>query len=72
MVLGGAQVSSNAHQAKTHADAVVVAVDAGSSDPGPCYLGAGASFTSREAVKRDLEEGYVTPDGVKRDYGLKG
>lgn len=25
-----------------------------------------------EAVKRDLEEGYVTPDGVKRDYGLKG
>ena len=25
-----------------------------------------------EAVKRDLGEGYVTPDGVKRDYGLKG
>jgi hypothetical protein len=33
----------------------LVAVDAGSSDPGPYYLGAGVSFTSREAVKRDLE-----------------
>ena len=33
----------------------LVAVDAGSSDPGPYYLGAGKSFTSRAAVKRDLE-----------------
>ena len=33
----------------------VIAVDAGSSDPGPFYLGAGKSFTSRHAVKRDLE-----------------
>lgn len=32
----------------------VIAVDAGSTDPGPYYLGAGASFTAREAVKRDL------------------
>ena len=32
----------------------VIAVDAGSSDPGPYYLGAGVSFTDREAVKRDL------------------
>jgi hypothetical protein len=33
----------------------LIAVDAGSTDPGPYYLGAGKSFTSRLAVKRDLE-----------------
>ncbi len=33
----------------------VIAVDAGSTDPGPYYLGAGVSFTNRNAVKRDLE-----------------
>jgi Protein of unknown function (DUF1446). len=33
----------------------VIAVDAGSSDPGPYYLGAGVSFTDRNSVKRDLE-----------------
>ncbi len=32
----------------------VIAVDAGSSDPGPYYLGAGKSFTDAQAVKRDL------------------
>jgi len=32
----------------------VIAVDAGSTDPGPYYLGAGKSFTDRQAVKRDL------------------
>jgi hypothetical protein len=32
----------------------VLAVDAGSTDPGPYYLGAGVSFTDRLAVKRDL------------------
>ena len=31
-----------------------IAVDAGSTDPGPYYLGAGASFTDYFAVKRDL------------------
>ena len=31
-----------------------IAVDAGSTDPGPYYLGAGVSFTDRFAVKRDL------------------
>ena len=31
-----------------------IAVDAGSTDPGPYYLGAGQSFTNRDAVKRDL------------------
>jgi len=33
----------------------VIAVDAGSTDPGPYYLGCGKSFTDRSAVKRDLE-----------------
>jgi hypothetical protein len=32
----------------------VIAVDAGSTDPGPYYLGSGDSFTDRSAVKRDL------------------
>lgn len=32
----------------------IIAVDAGSTDPGPYYLGAGVSFTDRNAVKRDL------------------
>ncbi|BAF59676.1 MAG: acyclic terpene utilization AtuA family protein [Pelotomaculum sp.] len=31
-----------------------IAVDAGSTDPGPYYLGSGESFTNRAAVKRDL------------------
>ena len=33
----------------------VIAVDAGSTDPGPYYLGSGKSFTDRNSVKRDLE-----------------
>ena len=33
----------------------LIAVDGGSTDPGPYYLGAGVSFTDRSAVKRDLE-----------------
>jgi len=32
----------------------LIAVDAGSADPGPYYLGAGKSFTDRSAVRRDL------------------
>jgi hypothetical protein len=32
----------------------LIAVDAGSTDPGPYYLGSGVSFTDRQAVKRDL------------------
>ncbi len=32
-----------------------IAVDAGSTDPGPYYLGAGVPFTDRNAVKRDVE-----------------
>ena len=33
----------------------VLAVDAGSIDPGPHYLGAGTSFTNRRSVRKDLE-----------------
>lgn len=33
----------------------VIGVDAGSTDPGPYYLGKGKSFTNRAAVKRDLQ-----------------
>ncbi|MCZ4291518.1 acyclic terpene utilization AtuA family protein [Hoeflea alexandrii] len=32
-----------------------IAVDAGSTDPGPYYLGSGISFTDRSAVRRDLK-----------------
>lgn len=32
----------------------IIGVDAGSTDPGPYYLGSGSSFTNRSAVKRDL------------------
>jgi hypothetical protein len=42
----------------------LIAVDAGSTDPGPYYLGAGVSFTDRGAVKRDLE--IMIKAGVKR------
>ena len=41
----------------------VIAADAGSSDPGPYYLGAGISFTDRNSVKRDLE--IMIEAGVK-------
>lgn len=43
----------------------VIAVDAGSTDPGPYYLGAGKSFTDRNAVKRDLN--YMIEAGVKNN-----
>ncbi|MDO4790685.1 MAG: acyclic terpene utilization AtuA family protein [Porphyromonas sp.] len=43
----------------------VIAVDAGSTDPGPYYLGAGKSFTDRNSVKRDLE--YMIPAGIERN-----
>jgi len=43
----------------------VIAVDAGSTDPGPYYLGAGVSFTDRSAVKRDLE--YMIKAGVENN-----
>ncbi|MDR1840770.1 MAG: DUF1446 domain-containing protein [Holophagales bacterium] len=40
----------------------LIAVDAGSTDPGPYYLGSGKSFTDRVGVKRDLR--YMLTHGV--------
>ncbi len=41
-----------------------IAVDAGSTDPGPTYLGSGKPFTDRTGVKRDLR--YMLKAGVTR------
>ncbi|MBM7624685.1 acyclic terpene utilization AtuA family protein [Sporohalobacter salinus] len=43
----------------------LIAVDAGSTDPGPYYLGAGISFTDKTAVKRDLK--LMIKAGQQRD-----
>ncbi len=43
----------------------VIAVDAGSTDPGPYYLGVGKSFTDRNSVKRDLE--IMIPAALEAD-----
>jgi len=43
----------------------LIAVDAGSTDPGPYYLGAGKAFTDRAFVKRDLR--YMIREGVKNN-----
>jgi len=42
-----------------------IAVDAGSTDPGPYYLGAGVSFTDYYAVKRDL--GIMIQAGIEHN-----
>ena len=42
-----------------------IAVDAGSTDPGPYYLGAGKSFTDRAGVKRDME--YMIKAGIEHN-----
>jgi hypothetical protein len=42
----------------------LIGADAGSSDPGPYYLGAGKSFTNRSGVKRDLR--FMLTEGVRR------
>lgn len=46
----------------------VIAVDAGSTDPGPYYLGAGKSFTDKNSVKRDLE--IMIPAALEADIPL--
>ena len=46
-------------------DPDIIAVDGGSTDPGPYYLGAGVSFTDREAVKRDLR--HMIKAGLEKD-----
>lgn len=42
----------------------LIAVDAGSTDPGPYYLGSGKSFTDRAAVRRDLL--HLLREGTRR------
>lgn len=42
----------------------LIGCDAGSTDPGPYYLGSGRSFTDRACVKRDLR--YLLAEGVRR------
>jgi hypothetical protein len=49
-------------------DPHVIAVDAGSTDPGPYYLGAGKCFTQRAAVKRDLH--FLVDAALKRGIPL--
>ena len=49
-------------------DPHVIAVDAGSTDPGPYYLGSGKSFTQRSAVKRDLK--YLIDAALERNIPL--
>lgn len=44
----------------------VIAVDAGSTDPGPYYLGSGKPFTSRDSVKRDLKHMIL----AVKEYGV--
>jgi hypothetical protein len=41
----------------------LVACDAGSTDPGPYYLGSGKSFTNRAMVKRDLR--FMLVEGLR-------
>jgi len=43
----------------------LIAVDGGSVDPGPFYLGSGKPFVDRSAVKRDLR--YMITAGVKNN-----
>ena len=42
----------------------LIAVDAGSTAPGPYYLGSGKPFTNRTGVKRDLR--YILKEGIPR------
>ncbi|HHT42496.1 MAG TPA: DUF1446 domain-containing protein [Firmicutes bacterium] len=55
-------------QAGLERDPHVIAVDAGSTDPGPYYLGAGKSFTGRAPVKRDLQ--YLIAAALERGIPL--
>lgn len=55
-------------QAGLDRDPHAIAVDAGSTDPGPYYLGSGQSFTQRSAVKRDLR--YLIEAALERKIPL--
>lgn len=52
----------------------LVAVDAGSTDPGPYYLGSGKPFTNRAGVKRDLFNiiKYCIPKKIPLIIGTAG
>jgi len=52
----------------------VIGCDGGSTDPGPYYLGAGKSFTSRLSVKRDLRLMLIaaTSAGIPCIIGTSG
>lgn len=66
-ILGyGFPVSS--FRAGLNRDPHVIAVDAGSTDPGPYYLGSGESFTQRSPVKRDLR--YLIEAALERKIPL--
>ncbi|MEM8661049.1 MAG: acyclic terpene utilization AtuA family protein [Pseudomonadota bacterium] len=52
-ILGYGFPSTSFEQGLSH-DPDLIAVDAGSADPGPFYLGSGKSFTDAAAVRRDL------------------
>ena len=54
-LLGYGYEEASLNVAKQMDDIDYLGVDAGSTDPGPCYLGKGESFTNRAAVKRDIE-----------------
>src|SRR5215216_2043805 len=54
--------------AALEAETDLIAVDAGSTDPGPYYLGAGVSYTSRTMVKRDL--GLLLRPAIERQIPL--
>jgi hypothetical protein len=53
-LLGYGYVAESLERIK-NLDIDYIGVDAGSTDPGPYYLGNGTSFTDRNAVKRDVE-----------------
>ena len=52
----------------------VIAVDAGSTDPGPYYLGAGKSFTERIEIRKELEIliGAALDAGIPLIVGTSG
>jgi hypothetical protein len=54
----GFPISSMKEALKNYPDIDVIAMDAGSTDPGPYYLGVGKSYTNYAMVKRDLKLCY--------------
>ncbi|WP_137285909.1 acyclic terpene utilization AtuA family protein [Halorussus salinisoli] len=63
--LGSRGVNQDAFDDALDYNPDVVAIDAGSIDYGPYYLGAGTPFAGRVQVKRDLD--IIIPPSVRRD-----